>query len=231
MTGVPAFLRPGADPWFPDPETADEDGLVAIGGDLSAERLLLAYEHGIFPWYEAGQPPLWWSPDPRAVLTAESLHVARRLLRTLRSGRFRLTWNRAFAGVIRGCRDGREDGTWITGEMVVAYERLHALGHAHSLEVWEGEVLAGGLYGVQRGALFAAESMFHRTTDASKAAVVAAARSLRRAGVRLIDVQLWTEHLESLGAFEVRRQDYLRAVETAVRVPVDLSRLEPSFDE
>lgn len=220
-------------PWFPPiDEVADEDGLVAGGGDLAPARLLLAYESGIFPWYEEGVPPLWWSPDPRTVITAESLHVSRRLARTLRSGRFRATWNTAFVDVIRGCASGRGEGTWLIPEMITAYERLHGLGHAHSLEIWtDGDadgagvtapVLAGGLYGVQRGALFAAESMFHRVTDASKAAVVCAVRSLTAAGIEVFDVQMTTDHLLSLGAVEVPRSEYLASVAAASRKSVDL---------
>jgi leucyl/phenylalanyl-tRNA---protein transferase len=229
MEDEPVWLPAHGAPWFPAAERASAEGLVAVGGDLAPERLLLAYDRGIFPWYEEGLPPLWWSPDPRTVVTADSLHVARRLERTLRSGRFRVTWDAAFAQVIRGCREGREDATWLIDEMVSAYERLHALGHAHSVEVWEGERLVGGLYGVHRGALFAAESMFHRERDASKAALVGAVRSLFAAGIQLFDVQLTTPHLLSLGAFEVRRRDYLRAVAKAVRIPVDLRGFVPSF--
>lgn len=225
----PAWLPPGAPVWFPPAADADRDGLVAVGGDLSPDRLLLAYERGIFPWYDEGLPPLWWSPDPRTVFTAAGLHVARRLARTLRQGRFRPTWNRAFGEVIRACREDREDGTWLIPDMIVAYERLHALGHAHSLEIWTGDRLVGGLYGVQRGALFAAESMFHRTTDASKAAVVAAVRSLFAAGIEVFDVQMTTPHLLSLGAVEWPRRRYVAAVADAVRKPLDLSALEPRY--
>jgi len=225
----PAWLPPGAPLRFPPADAADPEGLVAVGGDLSTERLLLAYESGIFPWYDAGLPPLWWSPDPRTVLPPASLHVSRRLARTLRSGRFEPTWNRAFGEVIRACGALREEGTWLLPEMVVAYERLHALGHAHSVEIWEDGRLAGGLYGVQRGALFAAESMFHRVTDASKAALVAAVRSLAAAGLRVFDVQLTTDHLLSMGAVEWPRSRYLREVRRAARVPLDLTALPLTY--
>lgn len=225
----PVWLPPGAPLWFPPATDADEEGLVAVGGDLSADRLLLAYERGIFPWYDEGLPPLWWSPDPRTVLTDTALHVARRMVRTLKQGRFRPTWNRAFGDVIRACREDREGGTWLLPEMIAAYERLHEMGHAHSLEIWAGDRLVGGLYGVQRGALFAAESMFHRATDASKAAVVAAVRSLFAAGIEVFDVQMTTSHLLSLGAVEWPRRRYVTAVARAARKPVDLTRLEPSF--
>lgn len=227
----PVWIPPGAPPVFPPAEDADEDGLVALGGDLSPGRLLAAYAHGIFPWYEEHLPPLWWSPDPRAVFEPASLHVARRLARTLASGRFEPRWNHAFGEVIRGCREGREGATWLIPEMVAAYERLHELGHAHSVEVWEDGRLAGGLYGVQVGALFAAESMFHRTRDASKAALVAAVRSLCAAGVEVFDVQMPTPHLASMGAVSVRRREYLRRVAGAVRKRVDLTRVALAFEE
>src|SRR5215471_641674 len=204
----PVLLLPGGPIAFPDPEQADDEGLLAIGGDLSSERLLFAYERGIFPWYDEGVPPLWWSPNPRAILDPEGLHVSRSLRRVLRSGRFTVSWNRDFEGVMRCCGD-RPGGTWILPEMIEAYVRLHRIGHAHSIEVWEGGELAGGLYGIQRGALFAAESMFHRRTDASKVALVYAVRSLFLAGTRLFDVQLLTSHLASMGAIEIPRREYL----------------------
>jgi leucyl/phenylalanyl-tRNA--protein transferase len=226
----PVWLPPGAPLWFPSPADADAEGFLAVGADLSPRRLLLAYDQGIFPWYEAGLPPLWWSPDPRTVMTREHLHVSRRLLRTLRGGRFRATWDRAFGEVVRGCVEGREEATWLIPEMAAAYRRLHALGHAHSLEVWEGDALVGGLYGVQRGALFSAESMFHRTRDASKAGLVAAVRSLFSAGIEVFDVQMTTTHLVSMGAVEWPRERYLREIARAVKRKVDLSGLEPRFE-
>jgi len=221
----PVLLLPGGPIAFPDPELADDEGLLAIGGDLSSERLLFAYEHGIFPWYDEGVPPLWWSPNPRAVLDPAGLHVSRSLRRVLRSGRFTITWNRDFERVMRCCGD-RPGGTWILPEMIDAYVRLHESGHAHSIEVWEGSDLAGGLYGIQRGALFAAESMFHRSTDASKVALVYAVKSLFAAGTRLFDVQLLTQHLASMGAVEVSRTEYLARLPAACRLPVDLDDLE-----
>src|SRR5262245_38061964 len=153
-----------------DPERADASGLVAVGGDLRPEWLLKAYDRGIFPWYEEGGPVHWWSPDPRAIFELNGLHITRRLRRTLRSGRFCFTVNQDFAAAIRGCAERPGEGTWITPEMTAAYEELHRLGHAHSVEVWQGDVLGGGLYGVTLGGLFAAESMFTRLRDASKAA-------------------------------------------------------------
>ena len=224
------FLEPGAPPEFPDPGDADADGLVALGGDLSPQRLLAAYDAGIFPWYDAGLPPLWWSPDPRAVLPLAGVHVPRRLARTLRAGGFTLSWNRAFAAVMAGCAE-RNEGTWILPEMGTAYVRLHELGHAHSLEVWDRDgALIGGLYGVQRGGLFAAESMFHRRRDASKVALVAAARSLHRAGIELFDVQYPTDHLEQFGVVTWPRPRYLAELARVRTRGVDLSQLVPAVD-
>jgi leucyl/phenylalanyl-tRNA--protein transferase len=151
---------------------ADETGLVAIGGDLRSERLLQAYRSGVFPWYDENEPICWWSPDPRAIFELDGLHISRRLRRTLRSGRFTVTVDGDFAGVIRGCAEGRDEGTWITPEMIQAYEELHALGYAHSIEAWQEGELAGGVYGVAIGGFFAGESMFARRSDASKVALV-----------------------------------------------------------
>lgn len=220
------LLLPGEPLRFPDPEQADDEGLLAVGGDLSAPRLLFAYDCGIFPWYDEGVPPLWWSPNPRAVLEPGNLHVSRSLRRVLRHGRFEVTFNRDFTRVMKDCGT-REGGTWILPDMIEAYSALHRLGHAHSFEVWEGGELAGGLYGVQRGALFAAESMFHRRTDASKVALVHAVRSLFGAGIQLFDVQILTGHLSSMGAVEIPRSQYLARVRAAVSARVDLARLDP----
>jgi leucyl/phenylalanyl-tRNA--protein transferase len=206
-------------PFFLDPERADRDGLVAVGGDLSPARLLEAYRRGIFPYFSAGDPILWWSPDPRAVFELDGLHVSRRLARTLRSCRFGLTVNAAFGEVVRGCAD-RAEGTWITAGMIAGYERLHALGHAHSVEAWYEGRLAGGVYGVTVGALFAGESMFTRVRDASKVALAFLVERLRERGFELFDVQYRTEHTGRLGAAEIPRREYLarlrRAVERAV---------------
>lgn len=221
----PLYLEPNGPLVFPDPRRADADGLVAAGGDLSPARLLLAYGSGIFPWYDDEVPPLWWSPDPRAVLPLERLHVSRRLDRRLRSGGFELTWNQAFRDVMYRCAVGRGDGIWIVEEMREAYGALHDLGHAHSVEVWEGEELVGGLYGVQRGGLFAAESKFHSRTDASKVALVCAVRSLFGAGIELFDVQFVTDHLASMGAVEWPRERYLETVARVRDKDVDLSGL------
>jgi leucyl/phenylalanyl-tRNA---protein transferase len=201
------------------PEAADEHGLLAIGGDLRPETLRDAYRHGVFPWFDEMTPICWWSPDPRTVLPLDGLHVSRRLARTLRSGRFTVTVNRDFADVIRGCAE-REEGTWITSEMVTAYERLHALGHAHSVEVWQAGELAGGLYGVAVGGLFAGESMFHRRTDASKVALVVLVARLRERGFVLFDVQMTTPHLTRMGAVEISRAEYLKRLQEAIALDV-----------
>jgi leucyl/phenylalanyl-tRNA--protein transferase len=208
----PVYLPADAPPRFPDPSRCDAEGLVAVGGDLSSPRLLAAYRAGIFPWFDDRVPPLWWSPDPRTVITAESLHVARRLARTMRTERFAITWDRAFDRVMLGCAQRREDGTWITADMRSAYGELHALGHAHSLEVWAGAALVGGIYGVHVGGVFAGESMFHRVADASKVALVALASFAFGSGVELLDVQLTTEHLVRMGAVELSRKAYLARV-------------------
>jgi leucyl/phenylalanyl-tRNA--protein transferase len=221
----PLLLAPGGPLVFPDPARADSEGLLAVGGDLSPERLLLAYDHAIFPWYSEGLPPMWWSPDPRALFEPAKLHVSRSMQRELKRGHFEVSFDRAFGSVLRECGREREGGTWLLPEMIDAYEELHALGHAHSVEVWVDGVLAGGLYGVHRGGLFAAESMFHRVTNASKVAVIAAVRSAFAAGVELFDVQFLTPHLESLGAFEVSRSEYLGRLSSVRHKAVDLSGL------
>ncbi len=206
---LPVLLSAVAPTQFPDPRQADREGLLAVGGDLSPTRLRAAYRAGIFPWFGDDMPPLWWSPDPRAVITAESLHVARRLQRTLASGGFTTSQDRAFAAVMRACGENRDDGTWITEAMLAGYGELHRLGEAHSVEVWQGEDLVGGIYGVHVGGVFAAESMFHRVTDASKVALVTLARRLFSLGIELIEVQFVTPHLARMGAFEIPRSAYL----------------------
>lgn len=223
------FLGPGSPLAFPDPNDSDEEGLLAVGGDLSPERLLFAYDSGVFPWYSAGVPPLWWSPNPRALMDRERLHVSRSLRRTLRSGAFQVTFDRAFPEVIEACASNREGGTWILPEMIVAYTQLHQLGHAHSFEVWHEGQLAGGLYGVRRGGLFAAESMFHVVTDASKVGLSVAIDTLFRAGTQVFDVQFVTEHLASLGAYEVSRPDYLDQVKGSIQVPQTAASIQAAL--
>lgn len=205
---------------FPPPALA-EDGLLAVGGDLRPERLLLAYASGIFPWYDARQPILWHSPDPRMVLEAGNLHVPASLRKTMRRRPYRLTLDTAFGEVIAGCAAARRPegaGTWITEEMIAAYAELHRLGFAHSAEAWAGEKLAGGLYGVSLGGAFFGESMFARSADASKIAFVALVERLARGGITLIDCQVHTEHLERFGAEEWPRERYLAALSRAVRM-------------
>jgi leucyl/phenylalanyl-tRNA--protein transferase len=199
-----------------DPERADATGLVAIGGDLSTERLLEAYRRGIFPWYDEGLPICWWSPDPRAIFELDRFHVSRRLGRTCRSGRFQVSFDQAFSEIIRGCADRPGQGTWITSEMVDAYEALHGLGHAHSVEVWKDNRLAGGIYGVAVGGLFAGESMFSRCTDASKVALVHLVDRLRERGFQLFDIQFLNAHTARLGAVEIPRTEYLARLRTAL---------------
>jgi leucyl/phenylalanyl-tRNA--protein transferase len=206
---------------FPPVELAmsDPNGLLAAGGDLSPERLVDAYSHGIFPWFSRGDPLLWWSPDPRMVLVPDELHVTRSLRRVLRAGRYTVTFDGAFRDVMLGCAEPREgqDGTWITPGMVRAYTRLASLGYAHSAEAWADGALAGGLYGVAIGRMFFGESMFARHSDASKVALVHLVRQLQRWGFRLIDCQMSTAHLASLGAREIPRSAFVGEVERLVK--------------
>jgi leucyl/phenylalanyl-tRNA--protein transferase len=209
---------------FPDPRRADAAGLVASGGDLEPSTLIAAYRRGIFPWPAEGIDLLWWSPDPRAVLPLDGLHVSRRLRQTLRQRRFRVTIDADFAAVIAGCGDRGAEETWITPALRAAYARLHALGWAHSVEVWTLDgALAGGLYGVAVGGLFAAESMFHRINDASKIALVALVQQCRATGVQLLDVQMPSAHLESMGAVTLPRAAYLRRLAGVVDRPVNFT--------
>ena len=207
---------------FPPPDHATPDGLLAVGGDLSSERLLLAYQLGIFPWYEEGQPILWWSPDPRLVLDLEDLHITTRLRRTLRKGTFKVTFDTAFAEVIRACaevpRKG-QDGTWITLEMQQAYIGLHQEGYAHSAESWLNGELVGGVYGVSLGRSFFGESMFFRKTDASKVAFATLAQQLKGWGFHMIDAQVTTQHLLTLGAKEIPRRVFLKRLQMSLRFP------------
>lgn len=197
---------------FPDTELALEypPGLLAAGGDLSPARLVNAYRHGIFPWYGDDEPILWWSPAPRCVLYPDRVHVSRRLRRRYNQGDFTLTTDRAFEQVIRACAGAREDGggTWITGEMLDAYVNLHKAGIAHSLEVWLGDELAGGIYGLALGRVFFGESMFSRVNDASKIALVALCRQLVQWKFTLLDCQISNPHLLSMGAEEVSRAEF-----------------------
>lgn len=197
---------------FPDPRLATAEGLLAVGGDLSVERLLLAYGLGIFPWYGPGEPPLWWSPDPRCVILPAKVHGSRRLDRVLRQGLFAVTCNRDFDAVIAACAELRlaePAGTWLLPEMQGAYRQLHHLGYAHSVEVWRDGQLAGGLYGVAFGGFFFGESMFHRVSDASKVALVKLCRHLAGRDFELIDCQVPNPHLLRMGGELMPRTVFL----------------------
>jgi len=200
---------------FPDPRQADADGLLAVGGDLSPQTLLSAYQRGIFPWYEAEGPILWWSPDPRMVLFPTAFHCSRRLARRMRQARLTLSMDSDFAGVMRACAD-RPEGTWIHPEMMAAYQQLFDSGYAHSFEVWQEDALVGGLYGVNIESVFFAESMFSRVTDASKMAMAHLVRMAEEKAWTMIDCQFHTAHLLSLGAVEVSRETFLRQLDGVV---------------
>lgn len=200
--------------WFPPVEEALEDGLLAMGGEVSVERLLLAYKQGIFPWYD-GDTALWWSPDPRFVLFPEKLKVSKSMEAVIRKKTFRFSTNQAFSEVIRSCkalqRKG-QDGTWITDELEKSLNKLHQLGFAHSAETWLENDLVGGLYGIRIGKLFFGESMFSKETNASKFAFINFVRQLESENVRLIDCQVYTEHLKSLGAEMITRVDFMNTL-------------------
>lgn len=201
------------DLFFPPVNTANEEGLLAIGGDLGTERLLLAYRSGIFPWYNEDEPICWWSPDPRFVLYPRELKVSKSMKTVLQNGKYRFTTNLAFEQVIQNCkaitRKG-QDGTWISPDMQNAYTTLHKLGYAHSAEAWLGDELAGGLYGIRLGKLFFGESMFSLKTNASKFAFINYVQQLQTENVQLIDCQLHTSHLESLGARMIAREAFIQ---------------------
>lgn len=211
---------------FPDPSTADEDGLVGFGADLAPETLLYAYRQGLFPWPHPDVPLPWFSPDPRGVISLDGLHTSRSLRQRLRRCGWETTVDAAFEAVVTACAElDRPEGTWIIPEMRAGYLRLHDLGHAHSLEVWRDDVLVGGLYGVGVGGVFTGESMFHYTTDASKVALVDLVDRLGEAGGLLVDVQMVTDHLARLGARPMPRHEFLRLLhrtrDAAVLLPAD----------
>jgi len=211
---------------FPHASGADSDGFLAAGGDLSPGTLLLAYRNGIFPW--TTHPVTWWSPDPRTIIPLDGVHVSHSLRKLIRRGTFRTTFDNAFRRAMEGCakpRPGREE-TWISPQFISAYSRLHELGHAHSVEVWLDDELAGGLYGVSIGGFFAGESMFSEVRDASKVALVSMAERLAASGFVLFDVQLMTPHLQSMGAVEIPREDYLRRLAAATQLSVDFDPAE-----
>ena len=209
--------------FFPPATQASPEGLLCIGGNLSAPWLRDAYRHGIFPWpADDDEPMMWWSPDPRAILPLEGAPISRRLARTVRSSKFQASCDTAFEQILEGCATGpgRRGGTWLTPEMIRAYLRMHRLGHAHSVEVWHAGQLAGGTYGIAMGGLFAAESMFYRVRDASKVALVHLIAHLRNRGYRLLDVQQWTPHTGRMGAIEISRDEYLNHLAQVVDLPV-----------
>lgn len=211
--------------WLPrrgggfDPDRATEEGLVAIGGPLTPSRVLQAYRAGVFPWYNEGQPVLWWSPDPRAIIPLDGLHVSRRLARTLRQGKFTFTLDAAFDEVMAACAH-RPEGTWVTRDMRRVYGELHRQGHAHSVEAWHEGDLAGGVYGLALGGFFAGESMFHTAPDASKAALAFLFQHLRKRGYTLFDSQVSTPHTRSLGAIDIPRAEYLERLRAALSLGV-----------
>lgn len=214
---------------FPNVYDADADGLIAVGGDLSAERLLLAYSEGIFPWFSKGEPILWWSPDPRMVLYPQDLKVSSSMKQLLASGPFSFSMDSAFREVMENCsavprKD--QDGTWITDDMIDAYVRLYEEGIAHSVEVWNNNELIGGLYGVAMGKAFFGESMFHKETNASKAGFIKFVTWGMENGIELIDCQVPTEHLRSLGAREIERSDFIQKMKKLVSEPdIDVWKL------
>jgi leucyl/phenylalanyl-tRNA--protein transferase len=201
------------DLWFPDVEESTEEGIVAVGGDLSVERLILAYSRGIFPWYSSDRSPiLWWSPDPRFVLFPENLIVSKSMRPYFNQNKFKVTWDQNFEDVIKNCQKiDREDqpGTWITSKMLAAYIQLHKKGYAHSVEVWLENELVGGLYGISLGKVFFGESMFAKVSNASKFGFISLVNQLKQKGFLLIDCQQETKHLESLGANAIKRKDFI----------------------
>jgi len=204
---------------FPPPHLAIKEGLLAVGGDLSSDRLLLAYRSGIFPWYSSGEPILWWSPDPRLVLYPDELRTSKSLRKVIKRKSFSVTFSTAFEAVIQGCAEAKRaygEGTWITDEMKHAYCVLHRKGYAHSVEAWQGDSLVGGLYGISIGRAFFGESMFSRVSNASKVAFVTLVENLKRFKFKLIDCQVRTDHLIRFGAREVPRKLFLEQLEMAV---------------
>jgi leucyl/phenylalanyl-tRNA--protein transferase len=215
------------EPIFPPPDYADPSGLLAVGGDLSKERLLEAYRLGIFPWYSDDQPILWWSPDPRLVLDLKDFKISRSLSKTLKKGVFQVTFDHAFEEIIQACAvvpRAAQNGTWITEEMQEAYINLHGLGYAHSVESWFGGKLAGGLYGVSLGKAFFGESMFRLKTDASKVALATLVEKLKSWDFHFIDSQMTTEHMVRLGAKELPRRIFLKRLQSALRHPTRRGR-------
>lgn len=201
--------------WFPKPDEALQDGLLAIGGDLSAERLILAYKNGIFPWYD-GETPLWWHPNPRFILLPQELKISKSMKQVLKKNKFQFTINQAFEQVISNCQTIErkdQDGTWINKDVIEAYTQLHKLGYAHSAETWYNNQLVGGLYGIRLGKVFFGESMFAHQSNASKFAFINYVAQLQKEDVQLIDCQVYTEHLESLGAKMIMREQFIQLLQ------------------
>lgn len=199
--------------WFPPVDKASQDGLLAVGGDLSIERLLLAYKSGIFPWYNQGEPIIWYSPDPRMVLFPNKLIISKTMKKILGRGEFDVTFNQNFEEVITHCKNvsrGDQKGTWITNEMQRAYTKLHKLGYAKSVEVWQDKKLVGGLYGIDLGTVFCGESMFSKVANSSKVAFIYLVEKLKKEKYSIIDCQVYTSHLASLGAEEIPRTEFLK---------------------
>lgn len=219
-----AFLLDETNISFPDPSLSDKDGLLAVGGDLSQERLLLAYTKGIFPWYNEGMPILWWSPGQRMVLFPSQMKVSHSLRQSIRQGTYQVTFDKAFGEVIEACEKTPrlgQDGTWINPEMKRAYLNLFNIGKAHSVEAWQNDKLLGGLYGVSIGKAFFGESMFHQANNASKVAFYHLVERLKSADFELIDAQVHTSHLESLGAQLIPRRIFLSKLKHAISLPED----------
>ena len=209
---------------FPHASFARDDGLLCIGGDLSYQRLILAYKNGIFPWFAENEPLLWWSPDPRLVLFPENLHISKSLKKKINKKLFDIKFNSAFEQTIRSCallRRNKEEGTWIVPEMVQAYTKLHELGYAHSIEAWQDNKLVGGLYGISIGGSFFGESMFSFVNDASKIALVALVHQLKKSRFDLIDCQVTTQHLLDMGAVEIPRSIFLNILKKSVKRKMD----------
>jgi leucyl/phenylalanyl-tRNA--protein transferase len=204
---------------FPPVELADKTGILAVGGDLSPGRLIEAYKHGIFPWFSEGDPIIWWSPDPRFVLFPDEIKIARTMRQVFNRHIFTVTFDKNFDDIIYACREprGDKDGTWITDEMAEAYITLHRMGYAHSVEVWHEGSLAGGLYGVSLGRCFFGESMFTRVSNASKAALITLTQKLKTLDFSIIDCQVYTGHLQSLGARHIRRSEFIQIVNDGLR--------------
>lgn len=213
---MPVFWLSPNDLTFPNPALANEDGILAIGGDLSVERLLVAYNNGLFPWFNPGDPILWWSPDPRFVLFPEDLKIAKSMRSYFNQRKYEVSFDKAFREVITNCknqpRKGQSGGTWISQEMIDAYCALHEKGFAHSVEVWEGEALVGGLYGIALGKLFFGESMFSKKSNASKLGFITLVKYLTSKGYELIDCQQETQHLKSLGGKNMERAAFLNLI-------------------